>query len=248
MLEDIILSLVTYGSLTAFLLGTFFFLIKGLQYRKESSTQTEITVIPNYKISEEINRTNDLITRKLIPGGELTHSASEIGLGNIEFLLSKIIQREEKRPHLFGINKGGAFIANYLAHRMSLHEKYLVKCDYRPDFKKFYCEDRAINGPIVIVDDVIRTGKTIAAAKNYLSQKYPGKRIYSFVLIVTQKDTDTDNPLDIIDYSPWITDNEEISLPWTANKDKEISKDDINKYFNDKEMDQIVGRIDHKTI
>jgi len=193
------------------------------------------------RIHKLVNRSWDLKTRELTHGGALTHAAAEIGLGNIEFLLKKITENENSTPHLFGINKGGSFLATYLAHRINLHEKYLVKCDYRVEFDKIMCEDRDISGPVVIIDDVTRTGKTIINVKKYLKNKYPNSNVFSFVLVTASQEIKDDVNVEAeVDYSPWVTKHASVTLPWSAGASEII---DSEIYFNDLEMDQIVARL-----
>lgn len=124
---------------------------------------------------------------------------------------------------------------------MNLHEKYIVKCDYRVDFEKIICEQRKIDGPIAIIDDVTRSGRTIQAVRNYLEQTYPGSKIFSVVLVMANLNSEGqsgDYPK--IDYAPWFTKEKDVLLPWSQQPDYEINSED---YFNDIEMDQIVARL-----
>lgn len=192
-------------------------------------------------ISVIVNKLSDLKTRELVSGGALTTTAAEIGLANIEYILNGIIKNERETPYLFGINKGGAFLANYLAHRIGLHEKYLVKCDYRREYDKIYCEERETDGTIVIIDDVTRTGKTLRKVKDYLQNRHPKSNIFSIVLVMSCKEKqDYNDAYEVVDYSPWITSHQTVSLPWSKNSSDLL---DSEEYFSDVEMDQIVGRL-----
>ncbi len=248
--------------------GTISFIYKGFIFRKIALEESNLLAIQNNSTSAQslqvyklLKNTEDLLTRKLNPDNELTHSAAEIGIGNIQFLLSSIIDLENEKPYLFGINKGGAFIANYLAHRMDLHQKYLVKCDYNNSLDKIYCENREISGPIVIIDDVIRTGATFRKVKDYLNLLYKDShiKIYSIVLVVCSPSDNMDN-LKLVDYSPWVTSDKNIILPWSKalkglNDSNNLNKKYLNNkkdqiinsidFFNDKEVDQIIGRIQY---
>lgn len=90
----------------AFILGAIFFLYVGIGLRKRALTGGHlvaycqaITVAQgtSSKINDVVNRSRDLLTRQLIPGSKLTLSAAEIGIGNIEFLLSSIINIEQRK-------------------------------------------------------------------------------------------------------------------------------------------------------
>ena len=192
-------------------------------------------------ISKIVDKSRDLRIRRLVPGNELTMLAAELGLANIEYILSGIVKNKKKTPYLFGINKGGAFLANYLAHRLELDQKYLVKCDYNIEYDKIYCENRDIDSPIVIIDDVVRTGRTIEKIREYLGSQYPASKIYSIALVVScEKKLDHEKLFEFIDYSPWVSNFSKVTLPWSK---VTVSDNESGMYFNDKEMDQVVGRI-----
>lgn len=188
------------------------------------------------------NKTLDLKTRTLTRDQILTTAAAEIGLANIEFILKGIAQKEKAAPYLFGINKGGNFVATYLGHRMHLHSSHIIKCVYSNAEPDVYCEDLDIAGPIVLIDDVTRTGDTIVKVKDYLRDKYPDITVVSVVLVTTSLTPDmSDESTNVVDYSPWVSANPSIALPWsTASPESEI---DASMYFNDLEMDQIVARV-----
>jgi phosphoribosylpyrophosphate synthetase len=105
---------------------------------------------------------------------KLSNGASEIGLRNIEYIISAIRGDFNLDLHIVGINKGGNFLSTYFSHRLNLDEKYIIKCDYRVDYKKIkFAEERPeIEGALIIIDDVVRTGETILAVREYLSKKY----------------------------------------------------------------------------
>ena len=187
------------------------------------------------------NSTLDLKTRKLSHGEFLTTAAAEIGMANIEFLLKGIKKNEKSEPFLFGVNKGGQFLAAYLAKRMQLAENHIVDCVYGPD-AQVVCEDRDITGSIVLIDDVTRTGKTLNIVKNYLNKKYPNAMIVSFVLVTAVPDQEAVGaPASIVDYSPWVTGHLTVSLPWSSPSEDKLNETD---YFNELEMDQIVSRLE----
>lgn len=230
------------------IIGGGIFLYYGFEYRKHAG-RDKIALLyhgqtiaddASLKITSLVSSTRDLVTRSLTPDSELTHSASEIGLANIEYLLKQIIGDDEDPVHLFGINKGGALIANFLLHRIGLHQKYLVKCDYREDLDKIYCEDRKITGSIVIIDDVVRSGNTLQYVEKYIREQYPDSNVYTVVLIAVVNEGEEEKVFELVDYAPWITSNSAITLPWSRDSVAEASE---KTYFNDKEMDQIVGRI-----
>jgi hypoxanthine phosphoribosyltransferase len=205
-----------------------------------SSALEDLSYSVTSPIANLVNKTWGLETRELTHGGELSHTAAEIGMAYIEFLLKRITATQKATPHLFGMNKGGAFLANYLAHRMNLDQKYLVKFDITK-FEKIMCENREVNGPIVIIDDVTRTGSTLKSAKEYLKNKYPKSKVYTFVLVSVRSEVD-ENTSALVDYAPWFTKSSKVTLPWSKNRTDDAIL--TEEYFSDLEMDQIAGRLE----
>ena len=192
-------------------------------------------------ISLLANKTLDLKTRKLSHGESLTNAAAEIGIANIEFLLKGIAKKEKTAPYLVGINKGGQFLASYLAARMHLRNSHIVDCAYDNGATKVHCEDRDIRGSIVLIDDVTRTGNTLVEVKNHLEEKYLNVAVFSFVLVTTDTGEEgADTATSIVDYSPWVSGHVTVTLPWSNGSDATINAKD---YFNELEMDQIVSRL-----
>jgi len=259
MSENILFEIFVYISTTALLFGTVYFLYVGMKFRRESLTACCLVDYP-VKRHKNISTTieNIIHNRKLLSSTKLTqneklfNSAADLGIGNIEFLLYKIINTE-KKIHIFCINKGGALISTYLAHRLHLDPKYLVKCDYNKRTDKIYCEERQLSTPIILIDDVARTGKTLSKVKKHLKIKYPNVPVFCFVLVDASGNSDETSE-HVVDYAPWVTNNKDITFQWSpwsgADMIEKPLKDDrrffnllVKEYFNDTAMDQIVERI-----
>ncbi len=139
-----------------------------------------------------------------------------------------------------GVNKGGSLVANFLAHRLDLHEKYLIKCDFRTkDYEKLYCEDRDVVGDIVVIDDVVRSGYTVARVKAYLTEKYPESAVFVVCLVLVDQSTGTEAAKGAVDYHAWYATSRHVKMPWSHRGDSLIPSD----FFNDHEIDQLVGQI-----
>jgi pyrimidine operon attenuation protein/uracil phosphoribosyltransferase len=198
------------------------------------------------KIEQESSmRIPVLKQRRLVGDRLLTQAAADIGVADLEILLSTLRKVSGHTPYLVGVNKGGSLVANFLAHRLGLHEKYLIKCDYRPDYEKLYCENRPIaNGHIVIIDDVVRTGKTITSVKQYFVDTYPNASVFSLCLVCVYTN-EPEAPPNPVDYCAWIAKSENIEMPWSGNAFR-VATDAVVEpksfIFNDHEIDQIVGQ------
>ncbi len=211
-------------------------------HQKDFFTYEDNTFPISSRIEKLIGNKLKLLSVSLYHDNTITSSAAEFGLASIEVALRSIAKNYDTPPHLFGINRGGAFLVSYLAHRLDIHEKFLVKYDYRVDYEKKIYEERKINGPVVIIDDVSRTGKTIKVVKEHLAEKYPDSEIYTLTLARVVNDFSSHKlsiNFDIIDYSPLITRDKDVTLPWSSKeKDAELIVDD---FFSDVEMDQVSG-------
>jgi len=166
---------------------------------------------------------------------QMAMTASEIGIAKIEFLVTEIKRVEKVEPVLFGINKSGAFLASYIANRLNFDQKNLSRCDLS-QYNKVICRTREIpdNTSIVIIDDISRSGKTFLKIKKYLNGRFPGSKLYSMTLVCVENPPST--PATYVDYSPWLTHNEELQFPWSAESENticnfHIEDDDVNQLF-----------------
>lgn len=248
MLEPISIKYMVYIAIVFFSSVSIYFLwigftVTGRTHRVESNNATGGILLYESFVNEAVRKRSELYPKPLMGGRVLTQTASHIAMSNIEYL-TKVISTHHKssRPYLFGINKGGSLIANYVAHRLGLHENYLVKCDWDPLTKRENFEDKEVDGPIIILDDVSRSGRTLDTVRKILESKYPEASIYCMVLVVTRADDVTAYSSQFttsVNYAAWYTAESHIQLPWSL-----VSEDGLNvaEYFEDEEMDQVGSR------
>jgi hypoxanthine phosphoribosyltransferase len=92
-----------------------------------------------------------------------------------------------KPDHIFGINRGGAIVGGYLAKQLHLSQVNLlsVNCDLPPERR--VVDNRkglsAIDGNVLLVDDVHRKGEHMREASQYLQSRYPSIRLRRMVLL-----------------------------------------------------------------
>lgn len=193
---------------------------------------------------EIIFNNNSLLPKPLAPGRALSRSAASLAMSNLEYLVRSIALESSVSPHLFGVNKGGGLVSTWIGHRLQLHEKYLVKCDWNTELEKEYIEPREFSGPIIILDDLSRTGSTLTRIHHVITKKYPQSMVYCMVLVSSTKNMASSYPTfsgtGVIDYAAWLTEDETLELPWSSSTSNEI---DANDFFDDTEMDQVGGRI-----
>jgi len=219
-----------------------FTLKKTLGYYNEDKSNLSHSYIDEmtFKISE-------LKTKELIDGNKLTMPAAEMGLANIQYLLSILQQKERTKPYLVGVNRGGTSLAALLAKRLDLEGKYVLRCDYNKKYDRVFDVDENrtdIDGPVVIVDDITRTGTTLRKVQKYIKEKYKDKKIFTFILIAScNKQSNFKEVKEIIDYTPWVTQYKDVHLPWNDVKEGEqiIPSD----FFDDLEINQFLGRLSY---
>ncbi len=174
---------------------------------------------------------------KAMTGEKLSVTASDMGMASIEMIF-RAIQAANQRPYIFAVNKGGALLSTYFAHKLQLHEKYLIKCDYRTDIERPYCHDirDSIDGPIVIIDDIARSGKTISEVYKYLRGLYPKNTFYMFTL-VKYNEAKFEGGLNV--FSPWVSETAKVTFPW-SHKNRTSDEFDSNYYFDEEGIDHVL--------
>lgn len=199
------------------------------------------------KIARLVKSNYELITRQLEPGTELTPMAAEIGLATIEYVLSRMRGDCDNDLYLFGVNVGGEFIANWLIQRMKIHQKYKVKLDINPDIdNKKFIENReiGIGDTIVILDDVVRTGNTLKTALETIQKNYPNTMVYTMALVVSCVNGEENcDPYSDVDYTPWVTYNSDVMLPWTKQHRDSKKTIEATHLIEELEIDQWMNRI-----
>lgn len=249
MIEIVSIKYIVYVGIAFFSSASIYFLYIGINAGRirnknsgEAMLDNTLSFVDNF-VSKTVRKKSELLPKRLVGGKALTHTASHIAMSNIEYL-TKIISSHhlDETPYLFGVNKGGSLIANYVAHRLGLHETYLVKCDWDPETQVRNFEEKEIRGPIIILDDVSRSGKTIKTVRSILESKYPESSIYCMVLVMTTsggEESVSEGANRMIDYAAWYTSQSFIRLPWSLNSENLLK---VNQYFEDEEMDQVAGR------
>ena len=178
-----------------------------------------------------------LAPRQLGNSPILSAAAADVAVANLEILLRSMIVDGHPTPHLFGLNKGGYLVANFLLHRLELDQKFLVKCDYRfKPYERLDLEFRSIEGPIILIDDVVRTGNTISKAKLEIQARYPHCAVYAICLVRFVSDEEIEIGSSGLDYFSSVTSAKMIRMPW-----QKAVNSDHTKFFDDLEIAQLVG-------
>jgi hypoxanthine phosphoribosyltransferase len=178
-----------------------------------------------------------LRAKPLVSDLKLSRVAAGLAVADLDVLLRGIIDAKGSFPYLVGVNKGGGLVANFLAHRIGLHEKYLIKCDFRTvGYEKLFCEDRPVDTYMVVVDDVARTGRTVREVRRYLTEKYPAIDIYVACLVCVSDSSD--DTTRYVDFYSWLATSKSIAMPWDS-----VSAGNATDYFDDLGIDQLAGGV-----
>lgn len=218
--------------------------------KSRETLQTELDIVFNKPITgnasllDALGLPKELQPTLLIEGTHLSSTAASIGFSNLELVTRKIMAKfEDHQPYLFGVNRGGGLIANLLSQRLGLDQKHLVRCDYRPDWKRVLCEPRRGVTLAIVIDDAVRTGETLKAIKHELAETYPDARIFVLALVVSIDETSgseeiTKKLFSLVDYYSWISKQRQTSLPWTGKQ-----SDDAADYIEEEGVNQILARL-----
>lgn len=139
-----------------------------------------------------------------------------------EKLKTMLVERAIDQPLMVGIHTGGVWIANYLHNKLSI-EQPLSTLDisfYRDDFSRIgmnpkvkpsqlppHVDDRHI----ILVDDVLHTGRTIRAAMNELFD-YGRPASITLVCLVERSGREIPIQADIVGQNVHLTDAQHIKL------------------------------------
>lgn len=218
--------------------------------KSRKTLQTELDIAFNKPISGNasllaaLGLPKELQPTLLIEGTHLSATAASIGFSNLEMVTRKIIAKyADDQPYLFGVNRGGGLIANLLSQRLGLDQKHLVRCDYRPDWKRVLCEPRRGVTLAIVIDDAVRTGETLHAVKTELAETYPDAKIFVLALVVSidealRPEETAKKLFDLVDYYPWISKQKQTSLPWTGKP-----SDDAADYIEEEGVNQLLARL-----
>lgn len=199
----------------------------------------------SHQLVAHLGLPDDLHPTVLIEGTRLSPTAASLGFGNIELVTQRLISTLPGRiPYFFGVNRGGGIIASLLTQRLGLHQKHLLKCDYNPEYRKLFCEERPDVSLAIIVDDAVRSGNTLRAVRKHIQESYPDALIYVLALVVSANGNslrpggDHAKLFDLVDYYPWISFNPKTALPWTGN-----ASNVPTEYIDEEGVNQIIGRL-----
>lgn len=201
------------------------------------STRVDLQLVSKLRLPAELQ------PAVLVEGNHLSATATSIGFGNIELVAKRLLETHaDLDPYLFGVNRGGSILANLLSQRLNLHQKHLVRCDFRSDWRKVMCEPRPNVELAIVIDDAVRSGETLREVRRHLISLYPNAKLYALALVVAVEDGEEDKNSEklfhLVDYYPWISAERKTSLPWTGKQ-----SDDAATYIEEEGVNQALARV-----
>ena len=224
--------------------------LRGLNKARDHGANLEYSfsefrsVSGNVSLLRQLQLSSELEPSLLVEGDRLSSTAANIGFSNLELVARALMNEHPSTiPYFFGINRGGGLIANLLSQRLKLDQKFLIRCDYKPKWKRVLCEPRNGVKLAIIVDDAVRTGETIMAVKAKLAEVYPEARLFVMALVVSGAETETfptreQRLFSLLDYYPWVSMSRRTTLPWTGEESEEAAD-----FIDEDGIDQLVGRL-----
>lgn len=181
----------------------------------------------------------------LAAGERLTLAAAALGFANLEFFARQVQRRSRSPVHFVGVNRGGYLLASLLASRLDMDDEHLVRCDFRPSGHRLPSFDGEMAGAqaIIIIDDVVRTGHTLAAVKRVLQAAYRKAAVYTIALAAVISGSDNAASRGNIDYFAWIAPDPKLRLPWSKDDPESDPDPDPTRFFDNTGVSQMVGRL-----
>lgn len=158
--------------------------------------------------------------------GVLPDSSTILGIASLEDFA-----RKYEPDCIVGVNRGGWLLSVYLAHRLNIDRSSIFRFDAeredmidKDEFINHFQESHPNTKPnILLVDDISRTGKSMAEAINCVKNKFAFESFSAIVLVVCGETT---HPC--IDYNPYWTQYKDIQLPWSSEKRKKEARKNID--------------------
>jgi hypoxanthine phosphoribosyltransferase len=182
---------------------------------------------------------HEIVTARLPPGERLSRVAAALGFAALEKYLKRLTLTN---ACFFGVNRGGHLLAKLLAERAGLNSDYLIKCTYRSEIGEVSLDaDIPLDATtFIIVDDVVRTGKTMAAVRAYLRDCNSAAKQYAIALAAVSPDYQGRGVPYDIDYCLWISQDANLKFPW-SDTSKQEPDPDPSHYIDNIGVNQVGG-------
>lgn len=142
--------------------------------------------------------------------------------------------------YIVGINRGGTMVGAIAALKLNIPSSNFLRCYV--DDKVVECHVEKIKGAVMIIDDISRTGKTLARVKNYFLEhnKNINKIIISTLFMYVEKDRPIYQEIDFFAYK---INNKNVMLPWNNSK---ITKENQFKEIENTPTKELAAQLEKK--
>lgn len=144
-----------------------------------------------------------------------------LGRDTFKEAVGSLIQyaREVKPDWIVGVHPGGRLLSVYVADALSMDSTrcaFLSTSKDRSPQIRFDPHPNLMSGNVLVIDDIVRTGKTLRAVKSYLeSVNFTGGYELSSVKFAALTVTDDPHLWFVPHWAKFKTENSRLLLPWT---------------------------------
>lgn len=147
-------------------------------------------------------------------------SVKRVSIDNIRNALEKLKSYALKihPDNIIGLNMGGVMIAASIALKIDIPTERFARCLVTEKGNRIECDNSKLEGVAIIIDDISRSGITMRASVEYFKENFKGlSKIYTACL-VSHVNEKNEASYENLDFSVFITQNNNLLLPWTPKK------------------------------
>jgi hypothetical protein len=171
------------------------------------------------------------------------------GLAAMRYFVDSVLHKHRASNFLLvGINRGGSAIATYIMESLNISRDHLLLYEYLVNFEMPVAGGRPrlpSVDVIFLVDDIVRTGRTLVHVRKQFEAEYPKASVYATTLNVREealalKTGSGDTPEhQLVDYAPVVGYVSHDDLPWNVGLSR-----DVYAYLSEQLLRQAESRFD----
>ena len=170
-------------------------------------------------LNSHINNLQDLlITKDKLVSGFINPDDIENAL---KLLTNFTLQKQPNS--IIGINRGGAMIGGILALQTKIPSKNYIQCHVSGE--KFDCPTEGLSSPVMIIDDISRTGRSMRKTEMYIKSVFPSAEVITASLFSYVHSIGNPAYKEISYYALPLA-NRDFESFWNKNYDLEVSKEE----------------------
>ena len=181
-----------------------------------------------------------LFTPRLLSGNHLTRAAAAVGFAALEDFAQHRRQPVKGPTVLVGLNRGGYLLAQMLWERGHLQADGLLRCECNPHTRLLTFDPVVPSdvGSLILIDDVVRTGRTVGLVRGVLRRQFPNVPQSMFALTAVSESYQG-GPLPYeLDFCAWISRDPRLRFPWSGGAEHDPNP---STYLDTTGVNQIEG-------